>query len=80
MNWMWSKLTEISRLENGGFSIVCEQCHVDDITVGSASVLSTSDFRFPVGHDLSQSTCSGDFLGNTYFRSDICSKVGIQMS
>jgi len=25
-------------------------------------------FRFPVGHDLNRSTCSGDFFGNVYFR------------
>jgi len=75
MNRMWLKLTEISRLENGSFSNACEKCHVN-VTVGGASVASTSGFRFLVGHDLNGTTCSGDFLANTYFRSDGLSKVG----
>jgi len=49
MNGMWLKLIEISTFENGGFSIVCEKYHVGDVTVGDASVVSTSGFRFPVG-------------------------------
>jgi len=76
MNQMWLKLTDISRSENGGFSIVCEKCHVSDVTVGGASVVSTSDFRFPVGHNLSRSRCSGKFLVVAYFRRERCWKVG----
>jgi len=44
-------------------------------SLGGASVVSTSGFLFPVGHDLNRSMCSSDFLGNAYFRS----KVGKQM-
>jgi len=50
--------------------------HVGDVTVGGASVVSTSGFRFPVGHDLNRSTGSGEFLVVTYFRCERCSKVG----
>jgi len=46
MNRMWLKLIEISTFENGGFSIVCEKCHVGDVTVGGASVVSTPVFGF----------------------------------
>jgi len=76
MNRMWLKLTDILRSENGGFSIVCEKCHVCDVTLGGASVVSTSGFWFPVGHDLNRSTCSGEFLVVAYFRCERCSKVG----
>jgi len=40
------------------------KCHVGHVTVGGASVVSTSGFRFPVGHDINRSTCSGNFLEN----------------
>jgi len=63
-------------MENGSFSNVCEKCHVGDVTVGGASVVSTSGFRFPVGHDLTRSTCCDDCLENVYFRRERCSKVG----
>jgi len=76
---MWLKLTEISTFENGGFSIGCEKCHVGDVTVGGASVVSTCGFRFAVGHDLCRLMFSGDFLVNIYFRCERCSKVGKQM-
>jgi len=66
----------ILSFDNGSFSIVCEKCHVGDVTVGGASVVFTSGFRLPVGHDLSHSTCSGDFLVNTCFRCERCSKGG----
>jgi len=72
MNQMWLKLIEISAFENGGFSIVCVKCLVGDVTVGGASVVSTSGIRFAVGHNL----CSGDCLVNIYFRCERCSKVG----
>jgi len=36
--------------------------------------VTTSGFRFRVGHDLNRSTCSGDCLGNAYFRSTNCRK------
>jgi len=64
--------------EYGGFSTVCEKCHFGDITVGGASVVFTSGFRFPVGHNLYRSTSSGDVLRNVYFRPERCSKVGKQ--
>jgi len=47
-----------------------EKCHVDDVTVGGASVVSTSGYLFLVGHNLNRSTFSGDFLGNAYFWSE----------
>jgi len=39
-------------------------------------------FRFSVSGsaDLNRSTCSGDYLGNVFFRSDRCSKVGKKLS
>jgi len=43
------------------------KCHVGDVTAGDASVVSTTGFH--IGHNLGRSTCSGDFLGNTYFQS-----------
>jgi len=58
------------------FLIVCEKCHVGDVTVGGASIVSTSGFRFPVGHDLNRLSCSGEFLVVAYFRRARCSKVG----
>jgi len=73
-------LTEISRLENGGFSIVCEKCHVVDVTVGDVSVVSTSGFMFTVGLDLNHLMCSGDVLGNVYFWSEALSNVGKKIS
>jgi len=76
MNRMWLKLTEISGSEVGDFRLLCEKCQVGDVTVGGRRVVSISGFLFPVGHDLNRSKCSGDFLGNVYFRSERCSKVG----
>jgi len=51
-----------------------------DVTVGGTSVIFTSGFLFLVGLDLNRSTCSGDFLGNTYFQSNGLSKVGNKIS
>jgi len=56
--------------------IFCEKCQVGVVTVGGGWFVSTSGFRFPVGRDLNRSTCSGDLLGNVYFRSERCWKVG----
>jgi len=52
-----------------------EKCLVGDVTVGGGWVVSTSSFRFPVGHDLNRLTCSGDCLGNVYFQFGERSKI-----
>jgi len=57
------------------FQIFCEKCQVGDVTVGGRRVVFTFGFLFPVMHDFNCLTCSGDFLGNAYFRLDSRSKV-----
>jgi len=60
-NRIWLKLTKISRSKFGVFSIVCGKCYFCDVSVGGASVVSTSGFLFPVEYDLNRSTGSGKF-------------------
>jgi len=50
--------------------------HVRDVTTDDPEVVSTSGFRFPVERNPSRSTCSGDLLGNVYFRRERRLKVG----
>jgi len=44
-------------------------------TVGGASVVSTSGFRFLVGHNLNRWMCGGEFLEVAYFLCERCSNV-----
>jgi len=75
-HFRWASLEPLRFFLLPKTTIFCEKYHVGDVTVGGASVVSTSSFRFPVGHDLNRSMCSGEFLVVAYFRRERCWKVG----